>query len=207
MFKVLFAMNLGITGGIASGKSTVTRIFHDLGAITISADEIARRITAPGTPLAAEVLRVFGSQYAQIDDNQAIDRAHLAKDIFPNAALRKKLEAITHPAILAEINRLMKSSIESNKKALIAVEVPLLYEAGLTHMFDSVLVVSCPMSTQLARLKLRSPEQNEQDLIARINSQMPLSEKLTKADFVISSEVPLDAMAADVAALYEKLSS
>src|SRR5579862_6086702 len=130
---------LGVTGGIASGKSTVTSMLGDLGAATISADAIAHELTAPGAPLTAEVLKAFGNEYAVKGKKDTLDRAKLAAHIFADTDARKKLESITHPPIIAEQERRVAALKDSGSFRLIALEIPLLFEAGMAAHVDKVL--------------------------------------------------------------------
>jgi dephospho-CoA kinase len=198
-------MKLAITGGVASGKSTVLRIFRESGAFAISADEISRRLTAPGGPLTIKIIEQLGPQYAAPSSPQTIDRARLGRDVFHDKSLRERLEALTHPPIVAEMRRLMEDALSNGSNELVAVEVPLLYEAGLQDMFDKVLVVWCDPETQFSRLKSRLPGLSDNELSERTQSQIPLDEKRGRADYVIDSGKPSDEMEHNVRSLYDSL--
>jgi len=200
-------MNLGITGGIASGKTTVLNILHDLGAAVVDADEIARQLTAPGTPLSFEIIRLFGIEYSVGGEPGTIDRAKLGAAIFHDPSLRSKLESATHSLIVGEIRLQMNAAKLANPKAVIAVEIPLLFEVGLDSLFDKVIVVWCSKRTQMKRLRARTPHLDDHSIMERIQSQMPLDDKRTKADFVIDTEKPLKHVKFEVSALYHLFDS
>ena len=115
-------MVLGVTGGIASGKSTVTGMFGELGAATISADAISHELTAAGTPLAVTIIAEFGEQYAQAADPPTINRSLLAELVFTNPEARQRLELIAHPPIIGQIKRLIEEAFAVNPDVLVVVE-------------------------------------------------------------------------------------
>jgi len=198
---------LGVTGGIASGKSTVTSMLGDLGAATISADAIAHELTAPGAPLTAEVLKAFGNEYAVKGKKDTLDRAKLAAHIFADTDARKKLESITHPPIIAEQERRVAALKDSGSFRLIALEIPLLFEAGMAAHVDKVLVAYCAKKTQIARLTERNPSMPMEEVEARIDSQMPLAEKARQADFMVDTDQPADEVHRQLAFLFDKLAA
>lgn len=194
---------LGITGGVATGKSTVAAMFANLGAPTVSADVIARRLTAPGTELAGQLIRHFGREFALNNDEGALDRVKLAQVVFENVGLRRQLEHMVHPQVIAQ----MQVEIDHNLEhaSVVVAEIPLLFEAGLTCMVDKVLVVSCKPETQLARIMARVAGSTREAAQKRMDSQMPLCEKTGLADYVIDSDQRIESEAADVLRLYELL--
>lgn len=198
---------LGVTGGIASGKSTVTSILGDLGAATISADAIAHELTAPGAPLTLEVLKAFGNEYAVAGKKDTLDRAKLAAHVFADPEARKKLESITHPPIIAEQERRVAGLREAASFRLIALEIPLLFEAGMAAHVDKVLVAYCGRKTQIARLQERNPSLPMEEVEARIDAQMPLAEKARQADFMVDTDQPLDEVHRQLAFLFDKLAA
>lgn len=198
---------LGITGGVASGKSTVTAIMGELGAATISADSIAHELTAPGAPLALDVLKAFGAEYASAENPKAIDRAKLAAHIFADAEARRRLESITHPPIIAEQERRVSALKESRSFKLIALEIPLLFEAGMAAHVDKILVAYCARKTQLARLAERHPNLSPAEVEARVDAQTPLTEKARLADYVVDTDMPLDHVRRQLSLLFDKLTA
>jgi dephospho-CoA kinase len=174
---------VGLTGGIASGKSTFAGALRARGAQVIDADALARAAVAPGTPALAEIARAFGSEVLLPDGT--LDRKRLGAIVFADASARGRLEAITHPAVrvamAAETARLSAAG-----HALAFYDVPLLYEVGLDRDLDSVVVVWVPREVQRARLQARdglAPAQAE----ARLAAQLPLDEKAARADFVVEN--------------------
>jgi dephospho-CoA kinase len=198
---------LGVTGGIASGKSTVTSILGDLGAATISADAIAHELTAPGAPLTLEVLKAFGEEYAAAGKTDTLDRGKLAAHVFADPEARKKLESITHPPIIAEQERRVAALKDAASFKLIALEIPLLFEAGMAAHVDKVLVAYCGRKTQIARLSERNPSLPMEEVEARIDSQMPLAEKARQADFMVDTDQSLDDVHRELSGLFDKLAA
>jgi dephospho-CoA kinase len=198
---------LGVTGGIASGKSTVTSMLGDLGAATISADAIAHELTAPGAPLTVEVLKAFGNEYAVAGKPQTLDRAKIGALVFADAEARKKLESITHPPIIAEQERRVTALKEAGSFKLIALEIPLLFEAGMAAHVDKVLVAYSGRKTQIARMTERNPSMPLEEIEARIDAQMPLAEKARQADFMVDTDQPLDDVHRELAGLFDKLTA
>lgn len=176
-------MLVGITGGVATGKSTVATLFRKLGATVFSADEAAREVVAPGSPALQSIADRFGPEFIHSDGT--LDRAKLGALVFADAGARADLERITHPAIL----RRLREQIDSARARLpagsvIAVEVPLLYEAGMEDWFDKVVVVACSLDVQAARLRARSGL-SEQEALRVIAAQMPLEEKVRRAHLTV----------------------
>jgi dephospho-CoA kinase len=198
-------MILGVTGGIASGKTTVVQCLGALGAAVVDVDAIARDLTAQGSHLARAILKELGAQYALPGRSDAIDRGALAKAIFSDETLRLRLESIVHPSIISAMRRQIYALKESPEQRLIAVEVPLLFEADLKDDFDQVVVVWCKVHTQMNRLRSRLHDLSDLDITARINSQIPLDQKASLGDFVISSEVDPEEMRRQVSNLFTKL--
>lgn len=192
---------LGITGGIATGKSTVTQMLATLGAPTISADAIARALLAPGTPTAEAVLAAFPGCAAP--EPGQIDRRALAQIIFADAQARTHLEALTHPPII-EALRVQIAEWRASSAVSAAAEIPLLFEAGLEDDVDAVVVVSCAEPVQLARLCARDGI-IEEEAQRQIAAQWPLSEKIARAAFVVSTDYSLEDTRRQVAALWESL--
>src|SRR5436190_4311319 len=130
---------IGITGGIATGKSTVAKMFAELGATVFSADEAARAVTSPASPALQEIARTFGPEFIQADGS--LDRSALGYHVFHDPAARQKLEAITHPRIRELLRQHIDGALSAKPDAVVAVEVPLLYEGDMQDWFDAVVVV------------------------------------------------------------------
>ncbi len=193
---------LGVTGSIATGKSTVTQMLAGLGAPTISADAIARTLLAPGTPMAQAVLAAFPNCAAP--EPGRIDRRALAQIIFADAQARTRLEALTHPPIIEALRWQIAEWRASSAAPAAAAEIPLLFEAGLEKDVDAVLVVSCAEAAQQARLCARDGISGE-EARRQIAAQWPLLEKIARADVVIMTDQRLEDTRRQVAALWESL--
>lgn len=189
-------LRIGLTGGIASGKSTVADLFGDLGAIVIDTDVIAREVVAPGQPALAEIAAAFGPTVIAADGS--LDRAALRELVFSDDAARNQLEAITHPRIGEETRR--QSNAAGGPYQLIVV--PLLATSALRAFVDRVLVVDCKESTQLERLLARDggSEQQARRILA---AQASRDERLAIADDVIHNDGAVSELRQQVAALHE----
>lgn len=182
---------LGITGGIATGKSTVAGMFAELGAATHSADAIARTLLAPDTDTTKHVLAAFPDSRDQGDQTHcAVDRAALARKIFSDPAARKRLESLTHPAIIEALAAQSRTWRALPSTSIGVLEIPLLFEAGLRHLVDRVVVVSCSEETQISRLQARRGI-TRQEALQQISAQWPVAQKIAMADNVISTDCDL----------------
>jgi dephospho-CoA kinase len=197
---------VGVTGGIASGKSTVLAELGRLGAVTFSADAIARRIVEPGGPAYGPVRDAFGPSVLDVEGR--IDRAALAARIFGDPESRKLLEALMHPIILKELGDEIAAfrAHPSNDPPVAAAEIPLLYEAGAESMVDVVLAVSAEPERQIARLKQRTPWPDSQ-IRAALDSQIPLSEKRARADAVVTTDGDLSDTLAQTRAFWDRITA
>lgn len=194
-------MILGVTGGIASGKSSVTAMFRRLGALVVSADELAREIVAPGSPVLEQLVARFGEDILTADGS--LDRAVLGARIFADEASRRVLNDITHPAIA----RLAEERLRQLRQAdapLVIYEAPLLFEAGAERRVDKVLVVRIRPDLQLARLMARDGLA-EADARRRVAAQLSQEEKLARADYVIDNSGTSRETEAQVRALFAEL--
>lgn len=174
---------IGLTGGIACGKSTVAKIFKDLGAKVIDADLIAKEIVKPGNIAYNEIVSYFGEDILQ--ENKEIDRKKLGDLVFNNEEKRKVLNSITHPKIAKIISDNILKFLEENEK-IIFIEAALLIEEKKTDFFNKLIVVISSEEKQIERL-IKRDNLTYEEAIARIRSQMPLSEKIKKADYVIDN--------------------
>lgn len=175
---------IGLTGGIASGKSTVSAEFEKLGAVIIDADKIARELISPQKPLWRKVVNYFGEGICKED--LTIDRLKLGRKIFARRREREALNRMMHPEIQREIDRRCREIQRGNPDALVLVDAALLIEAGIFREMDKVIVVSASRRTQMRRLVDRNGLPKE-DAIRRIRAQMPVKEKLKYADYVINT--------------------
>lgn len=196
-------IRLGLTGGIASGKTTVLDMLRSRGAFTIDTDEIAHAILAKGSEVWRNIVETFGS--AILNDDETINRAKLGEIVFADAALRQRLNALTHPAIRRAWLGQIESLRERNFAGVVAVAVPLLFETNAQSEFDVTVVIACSEATQIARLKTRGL--TEEQARQRIAAQMPMQEKMTRADIVIWNDAPLGVLSQQVRAVWEKISA
>lgn len=185
---------IGITGGIASGKSTVTKMFAELGAQTASADEDARAVLEPGSPTLDAVFTAFPDVR---NPDGTLNRSALGARIFPDMDARKALESLTHPAIIERMKSRIETVRQSDEVGLLIYEVPLLYEAGLESLFDRVVAVVASREAQAERLQAREasagrPPLTEDAIDARLTAQLSSDEKARRADEVIRTDVPMD---------------
>lgn len=174
---------VGLTGGIASGKSTFAAALRARGVPVVDADALARAVVAPGAPALAEIARAFGPEV--LDPSGALDRRKVGAIVFADPEARRRLEAITHPAIraamLEETARLARLGHE-----LVFYDAPLLFEVGLDAALDCVVVVWAPREVQRARVVRRdgiAPAEAD----ARLDAQLPVDEKAARADFVVDN--------------------
>ena len=193
-------LRVGLTGGIASGKSTVAALFEQLGVPVIDTDRIAREIVAPGSPTLAAITERFGA--AVLDDRGGLDRRALRRIVFADASARADLEALTHPAIHAETER--QSLAAGGRYQLIAV--PLLVEKDLKHRYDRVLVVDCDPALQRLRVQLRDGSSAE-EAAAILAAQASREARRAVADDVIVNDSDLVRLATQVAALHDRYSA
>jgi dephospho-CoA kinase len=190
---------IGLTGGIASGKSLVASALAEAGARVIDADLVAREVVARGTPTWAAIVARFGRDVLQADG--AIDRPRLARIVFGDAVARRELNALVHPQVAARMQQLVAAVAAEDPQAIVVLDIPLLYEAGLEAGLEAVIVVDAPEDLQLRRLMARDGL-SRQEALARIQSQMPLTEKRARATLVIDNRgTPEDARAAARAVL------
>jgi len=193
---------LGVTGGIASGKTTVAGMLEALGAPIIDTDVIARRVVEPGKPAWKKIVAHFGDSILKKDGR--VDRKRLADIVFRDAGERKKLEDFTHPIIMEELARQVNEMAEKDPGAIIQAIVPLLIEINQQHRFHKVLVVYVPETVQIDRLVKRDGIERE-EAAGRHKAQLPIDDKLAYADFVIHNEGPLEETKNQVKALWEEL--
>ncbi len=176
-------MVVGLTGGIASGKSTVSRLFVEAGVPVICADELAREVVKAGSPGLAEIRRAFGDEV--IDPQGELDRAAMARVVFHQADRRELLESIIHPRVAKEKEKRL-TKLQRQGYSLAIVDVPLLYETGWDRFCNLVIVVTVSRETQEERLRARDGMSRE-DARARVDAQMPIEEKVERADRVVDN--------------------
>ena len=195
---------IGLTGGIASGKSAVAARLAEHGAVVVDADQVARELVEPGTPALARIAQEFGD--GVIASDGSLDRAALGALIFESPEKRAALNAITHPAVGIRSKELFAAAAAADPDAIVVYDVPLLVEAGRTDEFDLIVVVNASTETRLNRMvELRGMTRDE--AMHRLNSQATNTERLAIADVVIDSNGTLEQTLEQADALWEKLSA
>jgi dephospho-CoA kinase len=173
---------VGLTGGVATGKSTVAKMFKQCGAVVIDADQLAHDAVKPGKPAWRQIVKAFGK--AVLNPDRTLNRRELGAIVFGNRAKLRQLERIIHPRVAREQTRLTKAIARKHPKAVVIYDVPLLFEAGIGKRVDQTIVVTADRNTQIVRLKKRNGL-SRTEAIRRIRTQMPLSKKARLADIVI----------------------
>jgi len=186
---------VGLTGGIATGKSTVARMFKQCGAIVIDADQLARDVVRPGTSAWREIVKCFGKVILKPD--RTINRHALGAIVFHHRGKLRKLERIIHPRVAREKERLVRQIAKRTPHAVVIYEVPLLFEVGADKRVDTTLVVTADRETQIARLKRRNGL-SRAEALRRISSQMPVTQKARLADVVLNGSKPRPILKHDV---------
>lgn len=181
-------MNLGLTGGIASGKSTVSRMLAERGAVIIDADQISREIVEPGSPVLSRIAEEFGADV--LFEDGTLNRKKLGAIIFGNEEKRLLLNSIMHPPIRELMKKRIAEAEAADPHRLVVADIPLLYESKLQHMFSEVMVVYVPLDIQIERLMQRDGL-SEEEAKERISSQMPLVDKRRLADVIIDNSAGL----------------
>lgn len=193
---------IGITGGLGTGKSLVTNLLRERGAITFSADEAARAVLDPAGPTLRNIARVFGANMRNSDGS--LNRAALASLVFGDEQARQTLNQLTHPPIL----RLLRAQIEACRvdfapSAVVVVEVPLLFETKMQNWFEPIVVVSASQTLQVTRLRIRN-RLSAEAARQRIAAQMPLELKVAQADVVLHNEGTTAELERDVEILWRQ---
>jgi len=174
---------IGLTGGIATGKSTVAAMLEERGAAIVDADELAHAVAQPGQAAFDAIVARFGSDILLPDGT--LDRAHLARIVFADEAARRELEAITHPRVRELIAERVREAIKAGAEVVV-VDIPLLFESGRDSQFAGVLVVYASPDVQLLRLRERSGLDDD-EARARLAAQLPIDEKKVRATWVIDN--------------------
>jgi len=204
----------GLTGGIASGKSTVARYLESLGAKVMNADQMGHELLIPGSPAYPQIISSFGREILIPTGESAaepgrevvreIDRKRLAAIVFANPQKLRVLNAILHPMILQRILEITRQTWEGEPGIVIVVEATLIYETGIEKNFLKIIATWCRPEQQLERL-LAKGEISREDADARIAAQIPLEQKCSRADYVIDCSASIDATQTQVKSLYPEL--
>lgn len=206
------SLRVGLTGGLATGKSTVAQMFSALGAHVLQADLVAHELMSPGQPVYKEVVRHFGSDLVQQDGT--IDRKKLAAIAFGQGRI-KELNHIVHPAVIERQEQWMATELANDPKAVAIVEAALIFEAGVHRRFDKLVVVTAARDQKLRRFAERvlgaqvadpaKIEEAESEAQRRIATQIPDSEKVESADFVVDNSGPREKTEEQVRMVWQQL--
>ena len=191
-------MLVGLTGGVATGKSTVAKMFKQCGAVVIDADELAWDVVKPGKPAWREIVKTFGRDI--LNPDRTINRRTLGAIVFRNKTKLRILERIIHPRVAREQARLTQQAARNDPKVVVIYDVPLLFEVGIDKRVDTIIVVTADRETQITRLKKRNGL-SRAEAIRRIRSQMPLAKKIKRADHVLSGTLPPPSLRKEVGQL------
>ncbi|HEX8508809.1 MAG TPA: dephospho-CoA kinase [Propionibacteriaceae bacterium] len=194
-------LRVGLTGGIASGKTVVSDRLRELGAVVVDADLLAREVVQPETPAFAAIVQRFGEQI--LEPGGTLDRGALGRVVFADPEARRHLESIVHPAVRARANEIDKAAPAD---AIVVHVIPLLVETNQAHSFDTVVVVDIDPETQLQRLVARSGL-TAADARARIAAQAGRSERLSAADHVLANGGTEEELRRQVDDLWRRLTS
>ncbi len=197
--RLLSMLTVGLTGGIGAGKSEVSRLLVECGAVLIDADRIAREVVEPGTPGLAAVVDAFGEEVLTADGS--LDRPRLGSIVFADPDKRAVLNSIVHPLVGVRSRELEQAAAEDS---VVVHDVPLLTENGLAPLYDLVIVVDASAETQLARLVGRRG-MSEEDARARMAAQATREQRREIADIVIDNDVPLDELERRVKEVWAEL--
>ena len=193
---------VGLTGGVATGKSTVAKMFERCGAFVIDADALAHQIMEPGRPAWRAIVKIFGKTVHNPD--RTLNRQALGAIVFRNRSKLCRLEQIIHPRVAREQARLTRQAARKDPKAVVIYDVPLLFEAGIDKRVDKVIVVTADRATQIVRLKTRNGLSHTETL-RRIRSQLPIKQKAAAADYLIDGTLPRPRLLILVKRLYHEL--
>ncbi|NNF98769.1 MAG: dephospho-CoA kinase [Desulfobacteraceae bacterium] len=195
-------MVAGLTGGIATGKSTVSRVFQRAGGVVIDADIIARQVVSPGSPAYREIVNYFGEHI--LDENGGIDRETLGNIIFNDAAEKERLNRMVHPHVIDRAGVQVKRAGREKPDAVIILDVPLLLESRMDEGLAEIIVVYTPEDIQLKRLIARDKLTSTQAL-SRIRSQMPIEQKKKLGTIVIDNSGSLEDTEKQAVTVYHRL--
>ena len=193
---------VGLTGGVATGKSTVAKMFKQCGAAVINADLLARQVVEPGKPAWRAIVKLFGRTV--LNQDRSLDRQTLGSIVFHNPKKRRQLERIIHPCVAREQQRLVHRIAKRKPHAVVIYEVPLLFEAGVDKRVDKIIVVTVDRNTQIARLSKRNGL-SRAEALRRIKSQMPLAKKIQQADHVLNGTLSRPSLRKQVGQLFNSL--
>ncbi|BFU91700.1 MAG: Dephospho-CoA kinase [Nitrospira sp.] len=195
---------VGLTGGVATGKSTVAKMFKACGAVVIDADELAREVVQPSKPAWRDIVHRFGKSV--LNSDRTINRQRLGQTVFRDRTKLQQLERIIHPRVAAEQKRLTRQASGKDPNAVVIYDVPLLFEAGIDKRVDKIIVVTADQETQITRLRKRNTL-SRTEALRRIRSQMQLAMKRLRADYVLDGTKHRQSLSRDVSRLFEDFRS
>lgn len=202
------ALIVGLTGGIVSGKNTVAKMFKDLGAKIVDADELGHKVILPHKPAWEKIIKLFGKDL--LKEDLKIERKKLGRIVFNNQKLLKKLNEITHPEIIKlirkEISLVKNKTLKNRKEKILIINAALIYEAKIDNLMDKIIVVYIDKTEQIKRLVKRD-NLSAEEALKRIKSQTPLKEKVEMADYVIDNSNSLDKTREQVETIWQNLVS
>lgn len=198
---------VGITGGIACGKTTVSELLTEKGAIPINADEIGHQLLKADSPVVDDLVNAFGQEI--LEESGDVSRKKLGAIVFQDKSARERLNAILHPLIIQRSRSRARQLVREDPSCVVLLDAPLLIEAGAYNSVDLIVVIAASSETQLQRILERSHAQSlpltESEAQARIDSQMPVSEKVKYADVVIENDGTLGELSKQVDQLWNQL--
>lgn len=200
---MLSLKKIAVTGGLASGKSTVCRMLEELGAYVVSADAIAHQLLSPDSNVGQRILEEFGSD---LETKGTINRTKLAEIVFSNPEKLKALEAILHPAVFAELEKRYQEIKHTSRYSLFVAEVPLLYEVNYENQFDCVIAVTAP-DQQCRQRFVEQGKYGTEEFELRMARQISPEEKAKQADYVIQNNSTLSELKTQVKTIYSILTS
>lgn len=197
-------MIVGLTGGIVSGKSTVAKMFRDLGTKIIDADKLGHKVILPHKPAWEKIVKLFGKELLRED--LSIDRKKLGEIVFGDQRLLKKLNEITHPEIIKLIKEEIKliKKKKDKKEDILIIDAALIYEAKIDNLMDKIIVVYVEEDEQIKRLKKRD-NLSAEEALKRIKSQMSINKKIKFADYIIDNSNSLDKTREQVEKIWQDL--
>jgi dephospho-CoA kinase len=193
---------VGLTGGIGSGKSLVAQMFKQLGVHLIDADELAHWAVEPGQPALERIVESFGPEI--LNPDRTLDRVKLGRMVFDHPEKRELLNSLVHPYVFMEEERRRKEIAQKDPKAIVMFDAALLIETGSYQLMDKVILVTIDRPKQISRI-MRRDGLSREEVVKRINAQMPQSKKKRKADYIIDGGQPLKAVEDQVRRIYEEL--
>lgn len=193
---------VGLTGGVATGKSTIAKMFERCGAYTIDADLLARKVVEPGTPAWRAIVRAFGKTV--LNPDHTLNRRAISALVFANPTKLRRLERIIHPRVAREQAKLTRQAAREDPRAVVIYDVPLLFEAGIERRVKKIVVVTADRQTQITRLKRRNGF-TRAEALRRIRSQMPIKLKRAEADYLLDGTTARSHLLVKVRRIYREL--